>query len=95
MEQGEETVTVLSESRTAHPIRSAHAEATKVVSAPIDDVVMHSVAVSVSHCSGSEEYVGWWFDPILHGPLSVISRYRTGWSDPQTYVTSGQGGRLP
>lgn len=62
-------VAVASESSTAHPTRSAHAEETRVVSASINEVVMHRVATSVSQFSGSAENVGWWLGPILYGSL--------------------------
>lgn len=58
VEQDEVTVLVVSESSTAHPTMLVHVEATLVVEGPTDDVVAHSVADSVSHSSGLDEYVG-------------------------------------
>lgn len=94
VEQDEVVVLVVSESVTAHPTMLVHVEATLVVEGPTDDVVAHSVADSVSHSSGLDEYVGLWSGPTLCRFVSVYLSLHF----PRlciAYVMGGHGGRGP
>lgn len=61
----QDATVVVAESETEQPTMGSQVDAVLVVEGPTEDVVAQRDAVSVSHWSGSDEYVGLWSGPML------------------------------